>query len=306
MTDSRQLNAALAGNYLLVLPEIRSWSGSKTDREASDEMLALKGASRDAGKFVGYLLASSDTELKAVQNKAAAVRAFVYARTLPWSGVSDGAKRGPRLLAAVNSLDFLSELNKLKQEYDAAVQSLVAVWPQRVVSAIQARGALAAAEDYPDATEIAGYFGIHIDIRPVPAISDFTRLNVPAELAEALGAHLASQAETQLNGAMDDLKGRILAELQRVAAQLGKAGRQEKTRLYDTLVSNMQTLVTLARSMNVTGNPALNELADRIDIELLSRPVEAYRNSPTLAAETADAAQKIAVAAAIDDIWKAV
>jgi hypothetical protein len=103
---------------------------------------------------------------------------------------------------------------------------------------------------------------------------------------------------------MDDLKERLLKELQRVATQLGKAGRKEETRLYDSLVTNMQTLVGLVRTMNVAGNKSLSDLADKIESQLLSRPVAAYKNTPELAAEVAAQAQNLAVEAAMENVWK--
>jgi hypothetical protein len=66
MTDSTSLNDALASNYLLVSFALRSYSGKVTDKTASNEVIANKGATRDSGKFVKNLLAGADGELKAV------------------------------------------------------------------------------------------------------------------------------------------------------------------------------------------------------------------------------------------------
>jgi molybdopterin converting factor small subunit len=304
MVDTAQLNDALAANYMLVDLEIRSWSGNKIDREASSEVIASKGATKDSGRFIKALLAGADNELAEVKRLASTVRAFVYSKTLPWSGNTEGAKRGARLLAATSSFEFLKELNQIKREYDLAVQSLVAVWDQRCIEARGNLGGLAAVDDYPDSTAVAQLFGVRVDLKPVPTMADFSRINVPTALAEALGQRHAIQAETQLVNAMDDLKERLLKELQRVATQLGKAGRKEETRLYDSLVTNMQTLVGLVRTMNVAGNKSLSDLADKIESQLLSRPVTAYKNTPELAAEVAAQAQNLAVEAAMENVWK--
>jgi molybdopterin converting factor small subunit len=289
---------------MLVDLQRRSWGGKKTDKSASSDVIAARGASRDSGRFVKNLLAGADAELKAVQQLNNAVGAFVYSRTLPWSGNSDGTKRGDRLIAATQSFTFLKELNNIKREYDAAVQRLMLVWDQRVAEAQANLGGLMdQSDDYPTAADLPERFAVTVDLRPVPHMNDFARVNVPSELAEALGQRHAQMAAEHVANAMDDLKKRLLEQLQRMAAQLAKAGAGEKTRLYDSLVTNLQELVSLTRVMNVNDNPGLKELADKIEVQLLSKSVETYRNSPTTAAAVAVAANTLAVEAAIEGIW---
>ena len=303
MTNATQLNDALAANYLLVDMTCRSWAGNKTDKKATNEVIANKGATQDGGKFVKFLLASADAELETVKQMATSVRAFVYSKTLPWASNDEGPKRGSRLLAAKDSIEFLRELNQIKSEYDASVVALTAVWDQRVAQAKANLSGLSDNDKYPTADEIPALFNITVDMRPVPTHADFSRINIPVDLAEALGQSHAAETVAQLNSAMETLRERLLKELQRMAAQLGKAGRGEKTRLYDTLVTNMQELVALMRSMNVTNNPALTELADRIDRGLLANPVDAYRNSSSKAEEASTLAQQLAVEAAMESVW---
>lgn len=304
MIDTTQLNDALAANYMLVDLELRSWSGKRTDRSASDEVITNRGATRDSGKFVKYLFASADAELNDVQKKAQLVRQFVYTNTLPWSGNVEGAKRGARLLPATRSIEFLRELNEVKREYDAAVQVLAGVWDARKASAIQNLGGLADANDYPDAASVISLFGVSVDLRPVPSQTDFTRINVPVALAEALGERHAKAAQVHVDVAMAELRDRLLECVGRMSTQLGKAGAGEKTRLYDSLVTNLQSLVTLTRSMNVTNKPEINELADKIEKDLLSQPVQVFRDSATKALEVASAAKNIANLVAVEEIWK--
>jgi molybdopterin converting factor small subunit len=304
MSDKTQLNDALASNYLLVDLQLRSWSGKSTDRSASDEVISNKGATRDSGRFVKNLFAGADGELRAVNQQATAIRAYVYSRTLPWSNNTDGAKRGDRLISAKQSFEFLKELNEIKREYDAAVSKLQAMWDTRKAEAIQNLGGLAREDDYPDPNTLPDMFSVSVDLRPVPTMGDFKRVNVPAELAEALGERHMQLAEAQVSNALDDLKKRLLESLQRMGTQLKKAGAGEKTRLYDSLVTNLQDLVGLARTMNVKGKNELSDLADKIEAQLLQHPVEVYRNHPEKAVAVAHAADQIAVEAALEQTWK--
>lgn len=301
--DADQLNDALAANYLLVEVEVRSWSGTCTDRTASDELLAQKGASKDGGKFRKNLLASAGKELKEVHQAGNSLRHYVYNNTLPWSSAQAGAQRGSRLLAASLSMNFLSELKQLQKEHETAVAILASVWLLRVGEAMRALGTLADANDYPSASELSDLFSISVEFQPIPTVGDFSRVNVPAAIAGALAEQHTIKAQTQIDNAMANLRERICDELQRIHTMLGKHARGDKTRLYDSLVTNMQGLVQLARSMNVGNNPKLDELADKIESSLLKVPVDAYKEDPQRAGEASDSARALLNEAALEDVW---
>lgn len=305
MLDTAQLNEALAANYLLVDLEVRSWSAKRTDKDATNEVISNHAASSDSGKFVKYLLAGADLELNEVNKRASDIRQFVYMNTLPWSGNVEGAKRGPRLLPATKSIEFLRDLNVIKKEYDSAVASLAAVWDIRKAEAMAKLNTLAKTEDYPDAASIVGLFGVSVGLLPVPSQSDFSRVNVPSALADALGQRHAQAAIVHVDVALSEMRSRTLECIQRMATQLGKAGAGEKTRLYDSLVTNLQSITSLMRSMNVAQKPEINELADRIEQELCAQPVDTFRNAPEKAKEIAAKAVAIANAADVEDLWKA-
>lgn len=302
-TDVDQINNALASNYILVDVELRQWTGKRKDNVVSGEVLTSKGASKDGGYFTKNLLASAGGELKEIHQRGNTLRHYVYANTLPWSSSTSGAQRGERLLATSLSMNFLSELKTLQTDYEAAVQALTAAWPTRVAEAMRALGTLADATDYPDAHELAELFSVSVDLRPIPAVGDFSRLNVPAALAGALADKHAEQAQSQLDNAMASLRDRIIAELTRINTQMSKHANGEKTRLYDSLIGNMQSLVQMARSMNIGNNAELATLADDIEKKLLKVPVEAYKGNIALAGEAAKAAAALIPIASAASVW---
>lgn len=304
MTDTQQLNDALAANYLLCDLQLRSWNGKSVDKTASKEILHNKGAVEEGGKFMKNLLAGAATELKAVHQLGTALRTFVYTNTLPWSSSSEGDRRGERIIASSRAMNFLVELRDLKREYDAAVTALVRVWDQRVSEAQRNLGMLANPKDYPSASSLPGLFSVSVDLRPLPIIQDFSRLNIPAQLADSLSDRYQEVASIQFDNAMNDLRERIVDELERINKQMAKHAAGEKTRLYDSLVTNMQGLVQLAKSMNMTGNQRLTELAEKIEQRLLHLPVDAYREDPAKAAVAAEDARMLAVEAAMEEVYK--
>lgn len=293
MHDNAQLNDALASNYMLVDISFRAWGGERINHQVSDEVVQAKHAASDAGKFRMKLLASADTELKAVKAQIVALRTFVYSRTLPWSLNSEGAKKGSRLIATADAMQFLADTAKMKAGYDGSVLDLQSVWDERVAQAIANLGGMADPTAYPSAADVPNLFSVIIELRPMPTVGDFTRLSIPSALAEALGERLAEQSRTQVNNAMTDLRDRLTDEVQRMADQLGKAGAGEKTKLYESMLTNTQALCALARSMNLTGSQKFAELIDKIEQDLLRYPIETLREDKGTAAMVAGSAKAV-------------
>lgn len=302
MPNTQELNDALAANFMLVDLQLRSWSGKRTDRDASDELITSKNAARDSGAFVKNLLASAGGELKAVHTESNAMRTFVYNNTLPWSS-SEGAKRGERVIATTKVMDFLRDLAQLKKRHDDAVLKLIAVWPQRVQQAMANLGGLADIGDYPTATSLATLFSTRVDLKPIPAAADFNRLAVPAELAQALSEQHQRSAQVQIQNAMNEFRDRIIEELERIAGQMAKIANGDKTRVYESLITNMQVLVDMGKHMNIVGNPKMDELIARIESRITVKPATAYKDDKTAAAALSVDAKALAVEAALDEIW---
>lgn len=293
MQDNTELNEALASNYMLVNVTFRAWGGERVNRKASDELVQAKHATADAATVKTKLLASADTELKAVKAEQVAFRQFVYARTLPWSLNSEGAKRGSRLIATADAMQFLADTAAKKKSHDMAVLELQNVWDQRVAQAIPNLADLADPSVYPSAAEIPDLFAVTVELLPMPSVGDFTRLSVPAPLAEALGNRLAEQTRAQVTNALTDLRDRLTDELKRMVTQLGKAGAGEKTKLYESMLTNTQSLCDLARSMNLTGSQRFNELIDKIEQDLLRYPIETLREDRHTASHVAAQAHQV-------------
>lgn len=292
--ENTNLNDALASNYLLVDISFRAWGGERINAEATREVVEAKHATRDAAKVRMNLMASADAELKAVRAQIVALRSFVYSRTLPWSLNDEGQKKGSRLIATSDSLQFLADTAAMKKHYDDAVLALQQVWDDRVSQAKQNLADFMSITDptlYPSAAEVPKLFSVNIELRPMPAVADFNRLTIPASLAEALGQRMAAQTMSQVDNAMNDLRDRLARELQRMSDNLTKAGEGQKTKLYKSMLDNTQALCSLARSMNLTGSPKFNDLIDRIESNLLRYPIETLREDKATAALVAKEAK---------------
>jgi hypothetical protein len=304
MNEKVDLGKALANNFMQAKLHVRIWSGRKTDKKASAELLADKGAVANAAAVVKNLLAGNDAKLKETSAAFTRIRSFFYENTAPWTTASVGAMKGDRLIATTKSINFLSDFAKLKndaitvlneflQEYDAAVQN----------SAISL-GALYDPAQYPSKNEIASLFGAEMALTPLPELTDFDRLtNIPVELADGLKELYERNTAAQMENALSDVQKRLLQELERMDTQLSKVAKGEKTRLFKSMVGNLKHLTGMARSMNFVNNPAIEAIADKIETHLLQHEVDAYKDNAVLARGAAQNARNIHTDVKNNEVW---
>ena len=297
---SNTINEAMANTFMLVTVNTRKWTAQGVDRSESDELTRSKNAVAGAAKVVKSLMIGADRELKECNSAYDAIRTHLYANTMPYVTSSGGNNKGPRMIASVNTPEFLVEHKKLVDTAKDALEALLQAYPARVQEAVQNQGDMGKAVEYPTVEDIRGMFSCDIAVQPMPASSDFSRGMIPSKVAEFLGDRMERQQEQAMSNAMDDLRNKLLVEVKRIAEQLGKVSREEKTRLYDSLISNTRNLTGILRSAQVKENKELDSLISRIESELCTYDTSQYKDNPTLAKKTA--ASAIDIGKLIDDM----
>lgn len=292
MTQNHDINDALKGNFMLIDHTISRWSASKPDRRLAAEAAAAHNASPEAVRVTKKLMAGADGELKAVDKALNAVRTYIYTVSLPWSGSSEGAKRGPRLIPAANALHIIKTLAGLQKEFKSALQALKDVYTVRVQQALANQGTLADPTQYPSVDDLDNMFLIRVDIQPVPTVSDFSRLTLPTAVAEALGDRMAKRQSQEVENAMADMTDRIVTTVGNMAKQLHNHAEGGKTRLYASLIDNVKGILVLVRTANLTADPRLTEIAQMMD-GLVLHDIKQLKNSPAKAKEVAKIADAV-------------
>lgn len=298
------VSKALACNYMLAKLHVRIWSGRKTDKNASAELLADKGAVANAAAVVKNLFAGKDGPLKDTHAAYTRIRTWFYEHTAPWTTNSVGAMKGDRLISTAQSIDFLGEFARLKKDAEAVKQEFLNEYDQLVQDVAQSLGQLYDQTQYPSKVEVATLFGAEMSLQPLPESTDFNRLtNVPAELVSGLSDQYQRNMEAQMNNALADVQKRLLGELERMDTQLSKVAKGEKTRLFKSMVGNLKHLVALTRSMNFNDNAEIEAIANGIEEHLCAYEVDAYRDNAALARDTVQTARKIRDWVSEDRVW---
>lgn len=305
MDEEKDLGELLASNYLLASLNVRIWSGKKTDKDATQELLVNKGAIANAASVVKSLLAGNDAKLKETSAAFTRIRSFFYENSSPWTTNTVGAMKGDRLVSTAASITFLGEFARLKKDADNVLAEFLNEYDQAVASASVSLGALYDPTQYPTKLQVSGLFSANMDLRPVPEAADFDRLtNVPADLATGLKDLYERSIKTQMNNALSDVQSRLLSELERMDTQLSKVAAGEKTRLFKSMTGNLKHLVSMARSLNFSNNKEINAIADNIEDNLLKYEVDDYKDNTALARGIAKAAKDIHAQASDDSTWR--
>ena len=299
------IGEALANNYMLAKLNVRIWSGRKTDKNATVELLADKGAVANAASVVKQLLAGNDAKLKETAAAYTRIRSFFYEATVPWTTASIGAMKGDRLISTQKSINFLSDFAKLKNDAITILGEFITEYDAAVQASAVSLGALYDPSQYPHKAEIAALFGAEMSLNPLPEATDFDRLtNIPAELATGLKGLYERNMEAQMDNALSDIQKRLLTELERMDTQLSKVVAGEKTRLFKSMVTNLKHLTGMTRSLNFANNPEIEGIADAIEEHLLGYEVDAYKDNAALARASVTNARGVIARINNEEIWR--
>lgn len=285
----------VAGSFVLAEVTVRSKAFTKKDVAATEQTIANNHASKDAGSFHKNLFATASAELGALRKAGAACRTYLYTHTTPYDTGHGSLQKGPRLLPATKSLDFMQGFGALEAAYKQRLADFESVYDARKATALQALGGMANPSDYPDAHELHDYFGVELSLSPVPASAQMPD-SLPTEVLNEAANNLAQRQVDSINNAIADTRERLGEELSRMAGVLHRHGQGEKTKLYSSLLDNMRTVTDLLDATNVTNDPTLKDVILHVRTDLIppTRVIDDYKISTELAATAGQRAGEIA------------
>lgn len=279
-----ELNSALTANYMLITLKISRWSASKRDADLGNEVASSKGAVPDAVAATKKLMVGADEELKAVNTALNSIRTHLYESSLPWSG-DTGDKKGPRIVPTRKSMALIKELTTMTDEFKRSMRTFKKVYNARVDAAMTNMGKLADRSLYPADSEINDLFSVAIDLIPVPSVDGFGGMNIPAELAQALGKRMEKNQSKIIDNATQALQERVLETVTNLSDQLHKSADGEPTRLFESLSTNIKPLVdlidaaALSKDKRLTGLKAQLAELSKVDIKKVKKASPAIKRS---------------------------
>lgn len=277
-------SGALASRALIVALKISQWEGRRVDRAVTRQVKQQHGASDDAGNF-NKLLVRKDA-LEPIQKIANETGQEFRRRTLPWMD------QGGRIMAADAFMAHASWMRGQEAKFESAVSDFLREYPDHVQAARSRLGSMFDHTDYPDVDELRGKFSMEVKVLPVPTAGDFR-----VDMSVAQTARIRSEIETTVAdataAAVRDVYERIADRVGRMVERLNaykparRKGDKAEGVFRDSLVENIRDLIDVLPSLNITGDPALAAMGDRLyelgrfDASVLREDAEVRKNVAT-------------------------
>lgn len=242
-------NSNLSTKALIVVMKISQWTGRKFDKRGNKAVEQSHGTTGHVGNFNKMLLPNAK-EIGEVERKASALRAFIYANTLPW--YNDGA----RIISSKSYMEFTKEFSARKSDFEAAVSLFLQNYDVLRVNAQNSLGNLFNASDYPSRTELAAKFSCDVAFFPVPTVNDF-RVEVCDEEKERF---VKAIQETETAAKLDCFR-----RIQEVVTSATDKLKKPDAIYRDSLFDNIKELCAILPRLNVTDDTRLEQV--RVEIE---------------------------------------
>jgi hypothetical protein len=263
------------------------------DKRISEDTKRRLNASDDAGNFNKLLIDKHN--LKDITELAGAARNLLYKYSKPW------ANEGTRILPNMLYTEFSNEFRGLKRDFDAAVDRFVAGYPQFIEDRKHSLKGAFNEEDYPDVSKIRNKFRLEVVVMPFPDVEDF-RSDLDPKTVQDIREEIESTSNAVVNDAMTHTAEQITKIVGHMSAKLHEATvedakprkKGEKRKFFtDTLVENVRELARLLPAFNLTNDPKLTRIVNRIEKELCVEEAQALRDYPDVREEVAKSADDI-------------
>jgi membrane-bound lytic murein transglycosylase len=261
---------------LTVNLEINQWSARKHDKKITKEVEDTHNAT-DAGRYNKLLIAKE--AIQKIQKAANAARLFHYENTLPW------ANNGDRLLPAANYFTYVTEMNRLKSEFEKEVTDFLANYSTVVDDAKIRLNGMFNSADYPSESEIKSRFGFKTEFMPLPD-NDF-RLNLSQTEINNLTLAVENSMKDRINNAVKNTWERIKEQLLHMKDRLS----QPDAKFHDSLFNNLRDIIELLPKLNVTNDAAISDICNEMQT-LLVNP-DAVRANSNLRADKANEVERL-------------
>ena len=266
----------IAERALLVSLNISQWQARKRDKRVTNEVVKTNEASAAAGNFNKSLL-PRDTlaEITKVVSEARELQATM---SLTWG------ETGERILPASLFETYSNKMQDLRIKFEAQVDNFVASYPTFVQQARKELGKMYDPADYPP--DVRHKFGFKVSVVPLPTTDDF-RVTLSTEHVDQIKAELIREYDERQQRMIKECYSRA----KEVVARISERCNAKDSKIYDSLMGNARELVALLPALNITGDPAITQLAADIDEMLV--PTSRLKNDKGLRRVVANKADDI-------------
>lgn len=279
----------LATRAIIVSLSISQWTGRRLDRKVTDEVNQNHGAAADAGRYNKLLLPKE--ALAEITSIVGETRTEFIKRTLPW------IDNGGRIMAAEAHMAHTAWIRGQESKFNSAIDKFLAAYPGYVNDAKARLNGMFDQDDYPTVDELRGKFGMEVRVMPVPTAEDF-RVSMSDVQAERIRRDIERHVSEATTAAVQDVYRRVADVTSRMVDRLNAykpaASKGDKTEgiFRDSLVENIRDLIDVLPALNITGDPQLSAMAERLK-PLVEHDADVLRENDAIRKDVAHEAKVI-------------
>jgi len=275
-------NNGLNTKAMLVTLSISYWYARKYDKKESKKLTDKHSVTEKAARVTKNLFPVESESYQAIVSAHGAARQEHYRLTLPWT---DG---GSRILLANNYEKYTEAMRPKRSDFDTSWHTFVGEYPALYESAKINLKTLWKQEDYPSASDMPNKFSFSIKVLPLPEADDF-RVSLGADDIEAIKDQIRDDTKASIAEAMKDPYDRLFKVVFKMAEKL----HDRKGIFHDSLLGNIEDLIDLLPSLNLTQDPKLIEMGEQIRAALTSYEPETLRKNNKVRKNVAEKADQI-------------
>lgn len=281
-TATATVDTSIHSRALLVWLTISTWSARKYDRKISDKVNREYSATSDAGRYNKFLLPGDNASYKALATLASGIRAQHYTHTLAWSD------EGYRLLPTDNYMAYTDWFRQQQAEFNRHLDAFAADYPTMRESARSLLNGMYKDEDYPRPSDIRSRFALDVSYSPLPNFGD-VRVDLASDQVREIETAIANKIESAIGVAVKDVWSRLYDVVSRIRERLS-----DKDAIFrDSLINNARELCEILPRLNVTHDPMIATMRDRVLAELTTYDPDVLRDTPRVRAKVAQSADAI-------------
>lgn len=291
VTNATKIASPLSRTTVLVAVNISQWTARKLDRRATAETNERHGASADAGRYNKLLIEAK--RLETINGIVSAARTLHYKMTRPW------ADEGLRILPNALYEEFSNKFRVLKREFEDAAEAFCREYPCFIKEREADLGSLYDPKDYPAVEEIRSKFNLELRVLPFPDAEDF-RSDLDNDTVADIRREIADTTNKVVDDAMKATAREIVERVGHMAEKLktykGKGTTKKgepNTYFRDSLVENVRELAKLLPAFNLTNDPKVDAVIERINRELCVEDAQTLREHAGARAIVAKSADEI-------------
>ena len=187
----------------------------------------------------------------------------------------------------------------MQDKFESAVKRFVVDYAYQVGVARNRLGMMFDEADYPSPNDVSARFAWEEAIMPIPSGNDF-RVSLSHEMTTAIRQDIEARANAATKAATQSLFDRVVKTITHMAesleeyAEVVEDGKVKKINPFrDSMVNNVQELVSILPALNVTGDPVLTKVTQDIKDKLLNNTAQELREDHNGRKAVAKDARKI-------------